>query len=114
MKLRYKYYVCRCGRKIIPVSNPSKCPHCGRVTILKWGTNMYKQNEHVTKRGDGKWQVIGEGNKRASAVTDTQAQAIVIGRDLAIKNKSELLIHGENGRIREKNSYGNDPFPPKG
>lgn len=75
---------------------------------------MYKQNEHVTKRGDGKWQVIGEGNKRASAVTDTQAQAIVIGRDLAIKNKSELLIHGENGRIREKNSYGNDPFPPKG
>lgn len=75
---------------------------------------MYKQNEHVTKRDDGKWQVIGEGNKRASAVTDTQAQAIVIGRDLAIKNKSELLIHGENGRIREKNSYGNDPFPPKG
>lgn len=75
---------------------------------------MYKQNEHVTKRDDGKWQVIGEGNKRASAVTDTQAQAIVIGRDLAIKNKSELLIHGENGRIREKNSYGNDPFPPRG
>lgn len=75
---------------------------------------MYKQNEHVTKRDDGKWQVIGEGNKRASAVTDTQAQAIVIARDLAIKNKSELLIHGENGRIREKNSYGNDPFPPKG
>ncbi len=75
---------------------------------------MYKQNEHVTKRDDGKWQVIGEGNKRASAVTDTQAQAIVIAKDLAIKNKSELLIHGENGRIREKNSYGNDPFPPKG
>lgn len=75
---------------------------------------MYKQNEHVTKRDDGKWQVIGEGNKRASAVTDTQAQAIVIAKDLAIKNKSELLIHGENGRIREKNSYGNDPFPQKG
>jgi hypothetical protein len=24
------------------------------------------------------------------------------------------LIHGENGRIRERNSYGNDPHPPKG
>ena len=47
---------------------------------------MYKQNEHVTKRDDGKWQVIGEGNKRASAVTDTQAQAIVIAKDLAINS----------------------------
>ncbi|MDE0092409.1 MAG: DUF2188 domain-containing protein, partial [Oligoflexia bacterium] len=26
----------------------------------------------------------------------------------------ELSIHGRNGRIREKNSYGSDPFPPKG
>jgi hypothetical protein len=24
------------------------------------------------------------------------------------------LIHGEDGRIRERNSYGNDPYPPKG
>lgn len=75
---------------------------------------MYKKNEHVTKRDDGKWQVKGEGNKRASAITNTQAEAIVIARDLAMKNKSELLIHGKDGKIREKNSYGNDPFPPKG
>ncbi|WP_239877180.1 hypothetical protein [Laribacter hongkongensis] len=24
-----------------------------------------------------------------------------------------MLIYGENGRIRERNSYGNDPHPPK-
>ena len=35
MKIKYTYYICRCGKKIIPVTNPSKCPHCGRVTILK-------------------------------------------------------------------------------
>lgn len=35
MKIRYKYYVCRCGRKIVPVTNPSVCPHCKRVTYLK-------------------------------------------------------------------------------
>jgi hypothetical protein len=34
--------------------------------------------------------------------------------EIAQNQQSELLIHGENGRIREKNSYGNDPYPPKG
>ena len=33
---------------------------------------------------------------------------------IAINQRSEVLIHGENGRIRERNSYGNDPHPPKG
>ncbi len=35
MKIKYTYYHCKCGRKIIPVTNPSKCPYCGRVTRLK-------------------------------------------------------------------------------
>lgn len=72
------------------------------------------KNKHVTHRPDGKWQVIGAGNERATAVTSTQAEAIKIARELAIKNHSELIIHGRNGQIREKNSYGNDPFPPRG
>lgn len=71
-------------------------------------------NKHITQRSDGSWQVKGEGNSRASFITNTQAQAIQIGRELAKRDKSELIIHGRNGRIREKNSYGNDPFPPKG
>lgn len=72
------------------------------------------KNIHITKRPDGKWQAKSAGNQRASYIADTQADAIKAGRDYAIRNKSELVIHGENGRIREKNSYGNDPFPPKG
>lgn len=35
MTIKYKYYICHCGKKIIPVTNPSRCPHCGRVTRLK-------------------------------------------------------------------------------
>lgn len=35
MTIKYKYYICCCGKRIIPVTNPSKCPHCGRVTCLK-------------------------------------------------------------------------------
>ena len=58
------------------------------------------KNYHVTKRPDGKWQAIGEGNSRASCVTDTQEQARQKARELAIKQQSEVLIHGTNGKIR--------------
>lgn len=72
------------------------------------------KNQHVTYRKDGKWQVIGDGNSKATAVTRTQADAIKVARDIAVNQKSEVVIHRINGQIRDKNSYGNDPFPPKG
>ena len=72
------------------------------------------RNQHVTPRPDGLWQVKGAGNSRATAVTKTQGEAIKIGKNIAINQGSELIIHGENGKIRSKNSYGNDPFPPRG
>lgn len=71
------------------------------------------KNQHVTPHSSG-WQVKGAGNSKATAVTKTQAEAITIAKSIAKNNKSEVVIHGTNGRIREKNSYGNDPFPPKG
>ena len=79
----------------------------------KEGQPMPK-NYHVTKRPDGKWQTIGEGNRRATHVTNTQEEARLKARDLAIKNHSEVLIHGVNGKIRARDSYGNDPCPPRG
>ncbi|HNO42869.1 MAG TPA: DUF2188 domain-containing protein [Ottowia sp.] len=33
---------------------------------------------------------------------------------MAINQQSEMLIQGRNGQIRERNSYGDDLFPPKG
>jgi uncharacterized protein YdaT len=72
------------------------------------------KNQHVTPRPDGQWQVKGEGNTRATAVTSTQREAISIAREIARNQQSELVIHGKDGRIREKDSHGNDPFPPKG
>lgn len=36
IKIKYRYYICGgCGRRLIPRTNPSKCPHCGKVTIIK-------------------------------------------------------------------------------
>ncbi len=72
-----------------------------------------KKNQHVTPHKNGGWQVKGENNTRATVRTNTQAEAIEIAREIARHQESELLIHGKNGRIRERDSYGNDPCPPK-
>lgn len=72
------------------------------------------KNQHVTKRPDGKWQVLGAGNSRATIIADTQEKARLKAREIAINQKSEVIIHGVDGRIRAKDSYGNDPFPPRG
>jgi uncharacterized protein YdaT len=71
------------------------------------------KNIHVTHREDGTWAVIGEKDKRASSLHDTQHDAIEAGRPLAQNNRSELVIHDRENRIRDKDSYGNDSCPPK-
>lgn len=74
---------------------------------------MSKKNQHVVPHVNG-WAVKGAGNDRATSVHTTQREAIAAARDIARNQHSELLVHGENGRIRARDSYGNDPFPPKG
>lgn len=74
---------------------------------------MGKKNQHVVPHQNG-WAVKGAGNSRASSVHSTQAEAIKAARETAIEHKSEMLIHRQNGQIRERNTYGDDPNPPKG
>lgn len=73
---------------------------------------MAKKEQHVTPHKDG-WQVKGAGNERATVVTRTQREAISAATEIARNNKTEVVIHGQDGRIRDKDSYGNDPCPPK-
>ena len=40
--------------------------------------------------------------------------AVAAGREFARQDGVEHTIHGLDGQIQEKNSYGNDPFPPRG
>lgn len=72
---------------------------------------MSKKNQHVTRHAQG-WQVKGAGNQKATTVTSTQKEAISIAREIAQNQKSEVVIHRADGRIRDKDSYGNDPCPP--
>jgi uncharacterized protein YdaT len=70
------------------------------------------KNVHVVPNGDD-WAVKTEKSEKAYRVVETQKEAIEIARDVAKHQESELLIHGKNGQIRQRDSYGNDPFPPK-
>lgn len=72
------------------------------------------KNQHVTPHPNGGWQVKGEGNTRATVRTATQKEAIGVARSIARNQGSELVIHRSDGRIREKDSHGRDPFPPEG
>jgi uncharacterized protein YdaT len=74
---------------------------------------MRKKNVHVTRRQDKKWAVKKEGAKRASSLNSTQKAAIKKATRLAKKNKSEVVIHDRKNKIRDKDSYGPDPNPPK-
>lgn len=71
------------------------------------------KNQHVVPHQDG-WAVKGEGNSKPTKITNTQQEAISRARDISKNQESELLIHGKDGKIRARDSYGNDPFPPKG
>ncbi len=70
------------------------------------------KNQWVSPRENG-WGVHGEGNSRDTQKFNTQAEAINRAREIAINQRSEVIIQGRNGQIRSKDSYGNDPCPPR-
>lgn len=74
-------------------------------------------NRHVVPNSGGGWDVKAPGAQRASAHTDTQADAIQRAKTI-VHNQGggEVRIHGKDGQIRNNDTVrpGNDPFPPKG
>lgn len=74
---------------------------------------MEKRAQHVVPKG-GKWAVQSSGAARTSGTFETQIEAIGVASERARRQGTELYIHGRDGRIRERNSFGKDPHPPKG
>jgi uncharacterized protein YdaT len=70
-------------------------------------------NQHVVKRSEG-WAVRGERNSRDTSNHKTQSEAIAAAKEIARHQHGELIVHDRHGRIRQKDSFGNDPFPPRG
>jgi hypothetical protein len=74
---------------------------------------MAKANQHVVPSGKGVWNVRRSGADRATKSFTTQNHAINFARKIAKRNDSELFIHGRDGTIRDRESYGKDPCPPE-
>ena len=74
---------------------------------------MSRHNQHIVTHPRG-WAVRAENGTRATSVHRTQAAAIDRGRAIATAQRTELVIHGQDGRIRARDSHGTDPNPPKG
>lgn len=68
---------------------------------------------HVVPHGSG-WATRSEGASRVGGTRRTQTEAAAAARKQAIPERGEVIVHRPDGRIRDSNSYGNDPFPPKG
>jgi len=75
---------------------------------------MSKHATHVVTNPGGGWSVRKSGATRASRNFETQREAITYARSSARHSHGELYIHRTDGRIRERNSYGPDPYPPRG
>lgn len=70
------------------------------------------RDQWVSPRGD-KWAVHGAGTTKDTKLFDTQGAAADFARSIAQRQKSEVIIQRPDGRIRSKDSYGNDPCPPR-
>ena len=71
------------------------------------------KNQHVVPV-EGEWGVRGAGNSKLTSIHQTQVEAIAAARAISQNQGSELLIHGRNGQIRDRDSHGRDSFPPRG
>lgn len=70
------------------------------------------KDQHVVPHGNG-WAIRGEGNQRVTSVHQTQREAADRAREIARNQGSEVVIHRRDGTIRDSDSYGNDPNPPR-
>lgn len=65
-----------------------------------------KPNQRIVQpRPDGRWEVVAPSHQRASAVTDTQLEAIDAARPIiANSGGGELRIKGRDGRLRDSDT----------
>lgn len=72
---------------------------------------------HVAQEKPGIWRVRKAGANQAMKRTGTQKEAIDAARAALRKTGGgELVIHGQDGAIRKKDTVppGKDDYPPKG
>jgi len=71
-----------------------------------------KKNIHVVPYGEW-WAVKMEGVHAPLSLHGTQEEARRAAVPIAKRLGTDVVIHRSNGKIRDRDSYGSDPFPPR-
>ena len=77
-----------------------------RILVKNTGVSGGREthHQHVVPHPDG-WAVRGEGNTRVTAIFDRQEEAIERARDIAFNYRADVIIHRQDGTIRDRISY---------
>jgi uncharacterized protein YdaT len=74
---------------------------------------MAKTSQHVVPHPKGGWSVRQSGASRATRVFANQSDAVRFAQKVAREERTELYVHRKDGTVRQKDSYGADPYPPR-
>ncbi len=75
---------------------------------------MTKRNtHHIVPNPQGGWDVKKGGGEKAIKHFDRKSDAEEVGRQISQHQRSELVIHGKDGKIQSSDSHGHDPNPPR-
>jgi hypothetical protein len=77
-------------------------------------TRAKKKTTHVVPNPDGGWDIKKGGQEKPVSHHRKKNTAVDNARETSRKEKSELYIHGKDGKIQRKDSHGGDPHPPEG
>ena len=76
---------------------------------------MSKKSTHIVPNSkNGGWDIKQSGGERSSGHFERKQDAINRGREISRNKGTEFVIHNQDGKISQKDSHGNDPYPPKG
>ena len=74
---------------------------------------MPRKTHHVVPKSTGGWDVKKGGGERAIKHFDNKKEAVDFAREVSINQRSELIIHKQDGTIQKADSHGGDPCPPR-
>jgi hypothetical protein len=72
-----------------------------------------RKSHHVVHNTDGGWNSKKGGSPKVIKHFVRKEDAIDFTRTISQNQRSELVIHGRDGKIQQSDSHGNDPCPPK-
>lgn len=76
---------------------------------------MKNYSIHIVGRSGGEWSVRKTGESRAVRSFSSQSKAVAFARTTAkCCHGGEIIIHGRNGQIREREVYVRESHCPKG